>query len=35
MSDEAGLQLEEATLNDLGDARKIVVEKENTTIIES
>src|SRR5215475_1021354 len=34
ISEEVGLQLEKATLNDLGDAKKIVVEKENTTIID-
>ncbi len=34
ISDEVGLQLEKATVNDLGDAKKIVVEKENTTIID-
>src|SRR3954447_22267028 len=34
ISDEVGLQLEKATLDDLGDAKKIVVEKENTTIID-
>src|ERR1700759_2825741 len=34
ISDEVGLTLEKATLNDLGDAKKIVVEKENTTIID-
>jgi chaperonin GroEL (HSP60 family) len=28
------LQLEEGTLNDLGDAKKVVIEKENTTIID-
>jgi chaperonin GroEL len=33
ISDEVGLQLEKATLNDLGDAKKVVIEKENTTII--
>jgi chaperonin GroEL len=33
ISDEVGLQLEKATLEDLGDAKKVVVEKENTTII--
>src|SRR5574339_730806 len=33
ISDEVGLQLEKATLNDLGDAKKVVVEKENTTVI--
>jgi chaperonin GroEL len=34
ISDEVGLSLEKATLADLGDAKKIVVEKENTTIID-
>src|SRR4030081_2853089 len=34
ISDEVGLSLEKASLNDLGDAKKIVVEKENTTIID-
>ncbi len=34
ISDEVGLQLEKASLDDLGDAKKIVVEKENTTIID-
>jgi chaperonin GroEL len=34
ISDEVGLQLEKATVNDLGEAKKIVVEKENTTIID-
>ena len=34
ISDEVGLQLEKATLNDLGDAKKVVVEKENTTLID-
>ncbi len=33
ISDEVGLQLEKASLDDLGDAKKVVVEKENTTII--
>jgi len=33
ISDEVGLSLEKATINDLGEAKKIVVEKENTTII--
>jgi chaperonin GroEL len=33
ISDEVGLQLEKATLNDLGEAKKVVIEKENTTII--
>jgi chaperonin GroEL len=34
ISDEVGLQLEKATVNDLGEAKKVVVEKENTTIID-
>jgi chaperonin GroEL len=34
ISDEVGLSLEKATLNDLGDAKKVVVEKENTTVID-
>jgi chaperonin GroEL len=34
ISDEVGLSLEKVTLNDLGEAKKIVVEKENTTIID-
>jgi chaperonin GroEL len=34
ISEEVGLQLEKATLNDLGEAKKIVVEKENSTIID-
>ena len=34
ISEEVGLSLEKATLNDLGQAKKIVVEKENTTIID-
>src|ERR1700744_5415638 len=34
ISDEVGLALEKATLNDLGEAKKIVVEKENTTVID-
>ena len=34
ISDEVGLSLEKVTLNDLGDAKKVVVEKENTTIID-
>jgi chaperonin GroEL len=34
ISDEVGLSLEKATMNDLGDAKKIIVEKENTTIID-
>ena len=34
ISDEVGLSLEKATLSDLGEAKKVVVEKENTTIID-
>jgi chaperonin GroEL len=34
ISDELGLSLEKVTLNDLGDAKKVVVAKENTTIID-
>ena len=34
ISDEVGLSLEKATLSDLGEAKKIVVEKENSTIID-
>jgi len=34
ISDEVGLSLEKATLNDLGEAKKIVADKENTTIID-
>src|SRR5437879_6658239 len=34
ISDEVGLTLEKASINDLGEAKKIVVEKENTTIID-
>ncbi|MDH5218279.1 MAG: chaperonin GroEL, partial [Gammaproteobacteria bacterium] len=33
ISEEIGLSLEKATLDDLGSARKIIVDKENTTII--
>ncbi len=34
ISDEVGLSLEKATLSDLGEAKKVVVEKENTTLID-
>jgi chaperonin GroEL len=34
ISDEVGLSLEKASLNDLGEAKKVVAEKENTTIID-
>ena len=34
ISEEVGLQLEKATLKDLGHAKKIVITKENTTLID-
>ncbi len=34
ISDEVGLSLEKATLSDLGEAKRVLVEKENTTIID-
>jgi chaperonin GroEL len=34
ISDEVGLSLEKATMNDLGEAKKVIVEKENTTVID-
>jgi chaperonin GroEL len=34
ISDEVGLSLEKATLNDLGEAKKVLVEKESTTLID-
>ncbi len=34
ISEEVGLSLEKATLEDLGDAKKIQITKENTTIID-
>ncbi len=34
ISEEVGLSLEKATLKDLGQAKRIVVEKENSTIID-
>jgi chaperonin GroEL len=34
ISDEVGLSLEKASLNDLGEAKKVVAEKENTTLID-
>jgi chaperonin GroEL len=34
ISEEVGLSLEKATLDDLGEAKRIEVEKENTTIID-
>lgn len=34
ISEDLGIKLENATLNDLGEAKKIIVDKENTTIID-
>jgi chaperonin GroEL len=34
ISEEVGLQLEKATVKDLGQAKKIVITKENTTVID-
>jgi chaperonin GroEL len=34
ISDEVGLSLEKASVNDLGEAKRVVVEKENTTLID-
>jgi chaperonin GroEL len=34
ISEEVGLQLEKATINDLGRAKKVQVSKENTTVID-
>jgi chaperonin GroEL len=34
ISEEVGLSIEKATVSDLGTAKKIVIEKENTTIID-
>jgi chaperonin GroEL len=34
ISEEVGLSLEKATVSDLGTAKKITIEKENTTIID-
>ena len=34
ISEEVGLQLEKATLKDLGKAKKVVISKENTTLID-
>jgi chaperonin GroEL len=34
ISEELGLQLEKASIRDLGQAKKVVVSKENTTIID-
>jgi chaperonin GroEL len=34
VSDEVGFKLENATLNDLGRAKRVVVDKDNTTIVD-
>ena len=34
ISEEVGLSLEKATLEDLGDAKKVQISKENTTVID-
>jgi chaperonin GroEL len=34
VSDELGFKLENATLNDLGRAKRIIVDKDNTTIVD-
>jgi len=34
ISEEVGLSLEKATIEDLGDAKKILITKENTTLID-
>ncbi|HDQ26420.1 MAG TPA: chaperonin GroEL [bacterium] len=34
ISEETGMKLEKATINDLGQAKKVSVDKENTTIVE-
>jgi chaperonin GroEL len=34
ISEEIGLKLEDATVDDLGEARKIISDKDNTTIVE-
>ena len=34
ISEEVGFKLENATLNDLGRAKRIVIDKDNTTIVE-
>src|SRR3989442_4354050 len=33
ISEERGLKLENATLNDLGQAKRIVIDKDNTTLV--
>jgi len=34
ITEELGLTLEKASINDLGEAKKVIVDKENTTIID-
>ncbi|HPD18574.1 MAG TPA: chaperonin GroEL [Candidatus Goldiibacteriota bacterium] len=34
ISEDAGMKLEKATINDLGQAKKVIVDKDNTTIVE-
>ena len=34
ISEEVGLSLEGATLNDLGHAKRVIITKDNTTIID-
>ncbi len=34
ISDDLGIKLENITLNDLGEAKRVTIEKENTTIVE-
>ncbi len=34
ISEDAGFKLENTTISDLGDAKKVTIDKENTTIIE-
>src|SRR5215472_7938120 len=34
ISEELGLTLEKASINDLGEAKKVIVDKENTTVID-
>ncbi|MBU6470102.1 MAG: chaperonin GroEL [Gammaproteobacteria bacterium] len=34
IAEEVGLSLEKASLNDLGSAKKVIVDKENTTIVD-
>ena len=34
ISDDLGIKLENITLNDLGQAKRVTIDKENTTIVE-